>query len=41
VSSRFRTIELILSVTVLKVCPGAITGGLPAPTTAWFGSSMG
>jgi hypothetical protein len=23
------------------VCPGAITGGVPEPTTAWSGSSMG
>src|SRR5580765_1485005 len=38
---RVRTIELILSVTVLSVCPGAITAGVPAPTIARFGSSMG
>jgi ABC-type nitrate/sulfonate/bicarbonate transport system permease component len=38
---RVRTIELIWSVTVPKVCPGAITGGRPAPTIAWFGSSIG
>src|SRR5215510_12994768 len=37
---RVRTIALILSVTVLKVCPGAMTGGLPVPTTAAIGSSM-
>ena len=38
---RVSTIELILSVTVLNVCPGAITSGVPAPTMARFGSSMG
>ena len=38
---RVRTIALILSVTEPNVCPGAITGGRPAPTIAWFGSSMG
>ncbi len=31
---RVRTIELILSVTVPKVCPGAITIGRPVPATA-------
>ena len=31
---RVRTIELILSVTVPKVCPGAITGGRPVPAIA-------
>src|ERR1700733_7634857 len=38
---RVRTIALILSVTVMNVCPGAITAGGPAPTTARFGSSIG
>src|SRR5581483_3882265 len=37
---RVSTIELILSVTDPKVWPGAITGGTPVPTTAWFGSSI-
>src|SRR5207248_2138129 len=38
---RVSTIELILSVTDPNVCPGAITGGTPVPTTAAFGSSIG
>src|SRR5215218_10423230 len=38
---RPRTIELILSVTVPKVWPGAITGGVPLPATAGRGSSIG
>src|SRR5215210_4141653 len=38
---RARTIELILSVTVPKVWPGAITGGVPPPRTATRGSSIG
>jgi hypothetical protein len=36
---RVRTIELILSVTELNVCPGAITGTVPVPVTACSGSS--
>ena len=38
---RVRTIALILSVTDPNVYPGAITGGVPLPTTAWLGSSIG
>ena len=38
---RVSTIALILSVTVLNVCPGAITGGLPAPTAPGWGSPHG
>jgi len=38
---RVRTIALILSVTEPNVYPDAITGGVPLPTTAWFGSSIG
>ena len=40
-SCRVRTIELILSVTEPKVCPGAMTGGVPAPAIGVSGSSIG
>src|SRR5260221_1503437 len=36
---RVNTMELILSVTVPKVWPGAMIAGVPAPTIAWSGSS--
>src|SRR5581483_2566027 len=38
---RASTIELILSVTEPKVCPGAMTADVAEPTTAALGSSMG
>src|SRR6202162_1040351 len=38
---RVRTIELILSVTLLHVYPGGIPGGVPVPMTAALGFDDG